>query len=67
MTPTCIKVEVKDFDATVTIDRPPVNALSPEMQHELTTTFDAFTDRDDVRAVVLAGAGKTFCAGADIK
>ena len=64
---TTLRVDVADFVATVTIDRPPVNALSNEMIDELTRTFDAFSDRDDVRAVVLTAAGKVFCAGADIK
>ena len=64
---TAIHVDVADYIAVVTIDRPPVNALSPEMTAELTWAFDSFTDRDDVRAVILTSAGRVFCAGADIK
>ena len=64
---TAIRVEVKDYVATVTIDRPPVNAMSPEMVQELIAAFDSFSDRDDVRAVILTAAGTVFCAGADIK
>jgi enoyl-CoA hydratase len=62
-----VTVEVKDFVATVTIDRPPVNATGRAVREALTRTFDAMHDRDDVRAVVLTGAGRMFCAGADIK
>ncbi|WP_338147854.1 enoyl-CoA hydratase/isomerase family protein [Neoroseomonas terrae] len=58
---------VADYVATVTLDRPPVNALSPQMQAEIIETFDRLSDRADVRAVVLTGAGRVFCAGADIK
>ena len=53
--------------AVVTIDNPPVNAHSNDVLDQLMSTFDAISDRDDVRAVVLTGAGKVFCAGADIK
>ena len=67
MDTTCVEVEVSDFVAPVTMNRPPVNAISPELLEGLTQAFDAFTDRDDVRAAVLTGAGKIFCAGADIK
>lgn len=53
--------------ATVTLNRPPVNALEPEIREELVAVFDSMHDRDEVRAIVLAGRGKVFCAGADIK
>jgi enoyl-CoA hydratase len=53
--------------ALVTLQRPPVNATNRAMRLELTRLFDAIGDRQDIRAVVLTGAGKTFCAGADIK
>ncbi len=57
----------EDGIAMVELDRPPVNAFTAEMGDALIATFDSFTDRDDVRAVVLTGTGKVFCAGADIK
>jgi enoyl-CoA hydratase len=53
--------------AVVTLQRPPVNATNRAMRLELTRLFDAIGDRQDIRAVVLTGAGKAFCAGADIK
>lgn len=62
-----LKVEVADFVATVTLDRPPVNAQNTEVRTEFAALFDSFTDRDDVRVAILTGAGKVFCAGADIK
>src|SRR5688572_28786685 len=63
----CIKVEVSDFIAVVTMDRPPVNAQNAQFREEIIETFDSFNDRDDVRVAILTGAGKVFCAGADIK
>ena len=53
--------------ALITLARPPVNALNREIREELLRTFDAVQDRPSVRAVVLTGQGKVFCAGADIK
>jgi enoyl-CoA hydratase/carnithine racemase len=51
----------------VTIDNPPVNAHSIQVLDEMALTFDTISDRDDIRVAVLTGAGKIFCAGADIK
>src|SRR3954463_5837937 len=63
----CMKVEVADFVATVTLARPPVNAQNRRFREEIITIFDMLSDRADVRAVVLTGEGKTFSAGADLK
>ena len=62
-----IKCEVADHIALVTMDRPPVNAVNAQFHEELMRVFDALSDREDVRAAILTGAGKIFCAGADIK
>jgi enoyl-CoA hydratase/carnithine racemase len=53
--------------ATVTLNRPDkLNALNSDMYHGLMEAFDE-TDRDDaVRAVVVTGSGRAFCAGADL-
>jgi isohexenylglutaconyl-CoA hydratase len=52
----------------VTIDRPEArNALSDEVVEELSAVIDAIAHDRAIRAVVLRGAGGTFCAGADIK
>jgi enoyl-CoA hydratase len=63
-----IEIDVNaDHVATITLNRPPVNALEPQIREELVWAFDTMHDRDDVRAIVLAARGKVFCAGADIK
>ena len=65
--PATHSIEIEDFIATVTIDRPPVNAQNRELRRELIETFDSLGDRDDVRVVILTAAGKYFSAGADLK
>jgi len=62
-----VGLEVSEFIATVTLQRPPVNAMNRAARERLTEIFDALSDRDDVRCVILTGGGKLFCAGADIK
>ncbi len=68
MKPELVKLDVvEDFVAVVTLDNPPVNAHSQRLLEEVAWTFDTVSDREDIRAAVLTGAGKCFCAGADIK
>jgi methylglutaconyl-CoA hydratase len=56
-----------DGNATVLMNRPEAhNAFDPEMVDALTATFTKLGADPKVRAVVLTGAGKSFCAGADI-
>ena len=62
-----IKTAISNYVATVTIDRPPVNAMNRQMFDEIQAAFDALNNRDDVRAAVFTGVGKCFCAGADMK
>ena len=62
-----LKITVKDYIATVVMDRPPVNAQNTEFRSEIIAAFDSFADRDDVRVVILTGTGKMFSAGADMK
>lgn len=53
--------------ATITLNRPErLNALTFEVYRELTDTFAALKDERDVRAVVIAGAGRAFCSGGDV-
>lgn len=54
-------------NVTVTLNRPDVhNAFDPEMVRALTFVLQDIAKDDAIRAVVIAGAGKSFCAGADI-
>jgi enoyl-CoA hydratase len=62
-----IRCEVQDYMALVTMDRPPVNAVNAQFLEDMMLVFDTLSDRDDVRVAILTGAGRTFCAGADIK
>ena len=57
----------RDGNATVMLNRPEVhNAFDPEMVEALTSALKKLEADPKVRAVVIVGAGKTFCAGADI-
>ncbi len=58
---------VEDHIAVVTIDNPPVNALSTQVLDEMMLVMDVISDLDEVHVAILTGAGKVFCAGADIK
>jgi enoyl-CoA hydratase/carnithine racemase len=58
---------VEDGIATVTLDRPSrLNAFTKHMQVELCQVFDEIDGDPAVRAVVVTGAGRGFCAGADL-
>lgn len=62
-----IRLDVKDFVAVVTIDSPPVNALTIPLEDEICQVFDTLTDRDDVRVAIFTGAGRVFCGGSELK
>src|SRR6267142_6618765 len=53
--------------AIVTINNPPVNALSPGVPEGISEALDQIAQNASVKAAVLIGGGKTFVAGADIK
>src|SRR5438270_5856430 len=58
----------KDHDiAVITINNPPVNALSPGVPEGISEAIDQINADDSVRAAVVIGGGRTFIAGADIK
>ncbi len=58
----------KDNDvAIITIDNPPVNALSPGVTEGISAAIDAINTDPAIKAAVIIGAGRTFVAGADIK
>jgi len=62
-----ILYEVQDNILTVTLNRPDkLNAFNATMQQELIDAFDRADRDDDVRAVIVTGAGRAFCAGADL-
>jgi enoyl-CoA hydratase/carnithine racemase len=62
-----IRYEVADGVLTITLDRPDrLNAFTPTMARELIEAFDRSDADDDVRAVIVTGAGRGFCAGADL-
>ena len=65
---TLVSSERRDAVALVTIDNPPMNALSGALLEELEAELDALDADDGVHVVVLRGAGeRAFVAGADIK
>jgi enoyl-CoA hydratase/carnithine racemase len=62
-----IRYEVADHVLTITLNRPErLNAFTPTMGRELIEAFDRADADDDVRAIVVTGAGRGFCAGADL-
>ena len=62
-----IRYELADHVLTITLDRPDrLNAFTPTMARELIEAFDRSDADDDVRAVIVTGAGRGFCAGADL-
>jgi enoyl-CoA hydratase/carnithine racemase len=65
--PETIIYDVADGVATITLNRPErLNAYNRTMHGEMIEAFDATDADDDVRAVVVTGAGRAFCAGADL-
>jgi enoyl-CoA hydratase/carnithine racemase len=63
-----IRYDVADRVLTITLDRPDrLNAWTPTMQAELIEAFDRADADDDVRAIVVTGAGRAYCAGADLE
>ena len=62
-----IRYEVADAILTITLDRPDrLNAWTPTMASELIEAFDRADADDHVRAIVVTGAGRAYCAGADL-
>ncbi|WOE76050.1 crotonase/enoyl-CoA hydratase family protein [Alterisphingorhabdus coralli] len=64
---TQIRYAIADGIATITLNRPDkMNAFTGIMQQEMCAAFDAIDADDAVRAVIVTGEGKAFCAGADL-
>ncbi len=62
-----IGYNVENHILTLTLNRPKkLNAFTTTMQNELIDAFDHADADDDIRAIIVTGAGRTFCAGADL-
>jgi len=65
--PQTIRYSVEDGIATITLNRPErMNAFTPQMRDDLIAALDETDADDSVRVVIVTGAGKAFCAGADL-
>ena len=62
-----VRFDVQDGVGTIMLDRPPMNALSAQVQQDIRGAAFEATQRADVRAVVVYGGPKVFAAGADVK
>ena len=62
-----VRLDVADGVGTIRLDRPKMNAISLQVQDELTAVAAEATARDDVRAVVVWGGERVFAAGNDVK
>ena len=63
-----IRYEIDQRVLTITLDRPErLNAFTGKMQREMIEALDAAEADDDVRVVIVTGAGRGFCAGADLE
>lgn len=63
-----ILTSVDDGVLTITMNRPErLNAWTPQMGGEIMTAIDAANDDSDIEGMILTGAGRGFCAGADIE
>jgi len=63
-----VLVDRKDGVATITLNRPQAkNAMNPQLHLEMLEALTELEDDDDVRVLVVTGAGDSFCAGQDLK
>ena len=64
---TSLRYQTEDRIARITLDRPErLNAISPEMPGEIRAAVERANADDDIHVIVLAGAGRAFCAGYDL-
>jgi enoyl-CoA hydratase/carnithine racemase len=61
-----LQLEFADGMATITLDRPPMNAVTDEMLDELVSACRAAEDDETVNVIILTGAGRAFSAGRDV-
>ena len=62
-----VTASLRNSVAVLLVDNPPVNALAAGVPEAIAKAVDAAVHNPDVFAIVIAGAGRTFIAGADIK
>ncbi|PIU56391.1 MAG: hypothetical protein COS88_02945, partial [Chloroflexi bacterium CG07_land_8_20_14_0_80_51_10] len=63
-----IAMQREEGVATITLNRPDkLNAVCPELMTDLTSVINDIEQDEEVRAVILTGAGRAFCAGGDVK
>ena len=62
-----ILVTIEDGIGTITLNRPDrLNSFADQMRHEIANAVGELAGRDDVRVIVITGAGRGFCTGADV-
>jgi enoyl-CoA hydratase/carnithine racemase len=67
MSYTTLATQIDDGILTLTLNRPEqMNAFTVDMAHELVDVYRSASANDAVRAIVVTGAGKAFCAGMDL-
>jgi len=67
MTYNTLDYQIRDLILTLTLSRPEqLNAFTVEMANELVHAFDRASADDEVRAIVVTGAGRAFCAGMEL-
>ncbi len=65
--PSTLQLDISERILTITLHRPDrMNAFTLEMADDLIAAFDEADRNDEVRAVIVTGSGKAFCAGADL-
>jgi enoyl-CoA hydratase len=64
--PHLVSLSVDDGVGEILLTRPPMNALSAQVQDELAAVAAEVADRRDIRSVVVSGGPRIFCAGADV-
>ena len=62
-----VRLEIADGVGTIRLERPPMNALSAQVQEEIRAAAHEAGGRADVRVVIVYGGPKVFAAGADVK
>ena len=62
-----VQLSIVDGVGVITVQNPPVNALSPGVPEGILEGVESFVADEGVNAIVLIGGGRTFIAGADIK